>query len=449
VKILHVIHGYFDESRGGTESYVRELLAEQRRHDAEVLLLTGSMHPWETCGIEEQSVDGVRVLRVHRDDWYFDLHSKAYHPGVERLVRDVLERERPDLLHVHQWIRLTSNLLEIADDFGIPAVVTLHDLYTSCPRAFRVDRMGVPCFRPLSVASCLRCVPGYGHESDAELAEGIELHHAQYQSELGRARCVLVPSPRVAEMIANTTGFPLHRFTILPLAYRPRLSIPVSRTPLPNGGEPFRFAYWGNVTERKGVHVLLEAVRALTARGAPRPFELHVFGGIDTDALRARLLDLAEDQPVVLHGRYDYEQLAAARLHMAVFPMVCFETFGFVLDEAVELRMPSIVTDIGAMPERGGAAVIAVPPGDVEALSRALEEVLARPALRDELAARLPALPPAPPDHARALLRIYDRARTAPPLAAVHPVDPLRRAAFAVMQRESALRSAHPEGKPY
>ena len=51
--------------------------------------------------------------------------------GFGRIGRCVyrVARERPDVLHVHQWIRLTSNLLEIADELGIPAVVTLHDLY--------------------------------------------------------------------------------------------------------------------------------------------------------------------------------------------------------------------------------------------------------------------------------------------------------------------------------
>lgn len=449
MRILHVIHGYYDESEGGAEAYTRELMAEQRRQGHSVTLLTGSMVPWDACGIEEIEHEDVRVLRLHRDDYYFDIHAKAYHPGVERLVRDVLRVEKPDVIHLHQWIRLTSNMVQIADELDIPTVITLHDLYTSCPRAFRVDRDEKVCDRPLSAESCADCVPRFGHESDAEIAEGIELHHLQYQSELARARAVHVGAAVTGDVICDTTGFPPGKFTALPLSYRRRFAdAPVQRTPLPTGDEPFRFAYWGNITQRKGAQTLLEALARVRARGPDRAVEVHLFGSIDTTELRDVLHRLAEGNPVVFHGRYEYADLADAHLHMAVFPIHCFETFGFVLDEATELGLPSIVTDLGALPQRAGASALTVPSGDAEALAAALEKVLDDPSLRDRLAEHLPALPPTLDEHATEMQSIYERARTAAPIGEAPPVDPLRRAAFLVTQRESAERRAKPGAVP-
>lgn len=448
MKILHVIHGYFDESKGGAETYTRELMAEQQRGGHDVVLLTGSMVPWDSCGIEELEYEGVRVLRLHRDDWYFDIHAKAYHPGVERLVRDTFAELRPDVIHLHQWIRLTSNLVEIADELGIPTVVTLHDLYTSCPRAFRVDRSGKTCDRPLRVDSCSDCVPRFGHESEAEIAEGIRLHHDAYQSELARARAVIVAAHITADTIYRTTGFPRDTFDVVPLAYRRRFANPPPPAPLPSGDEPFRFAYWGVVTVRKGVQVLLRALREVVARRPDRPVEVHVFGGIDTDELRDELHGLAEGHPAVFHGHYEYQQLADARLHMAVFPIVCFETFAFVLDEATELGLPTIVTDLGALPERAGKSCLAVPSGDSGALADAMEKVLERPSLRDELAAHLPELPPLLADHAASVEAIYGRAAQGASIAEPRAVDPLRRAAFLVTQRESAERRGRAGAEP-
>lgn len=448
LRVLHIIHGYFDECSGGAENYVRNLVATQSGVGVEVCVVTGCMQPWEACGTEETEVDGVRVVRLHRDDFFFDVHSKGYHPGVEHVLGEVLARERPDLVHVHQWIRLTSNLVEVADGLGIPAVVTLHDVYTSCPRAFRVNRDGDPCSLPLSVESCSGCVPRYGHEPEDEIAEGILLHRDHLQGELARARAVIVASQRTADVICETTGFPNGRFTLLPMGYRPRFPEPVSRTELPADGEAFRFGYWGHLTRHKGVQILLAALGQLMDVGPPRAIEVHLLGEPDTDELRDELHDLARGHPVVFHGAYDSEQLAAARLHMAVFPTLAFETFGYVLDEATELGIPAIVSDRGAIAERAGESAIAVPAGDARALAEAMRKLADRPALRDELAAKLPGLPPDFGEHATALSGIYERAIEGEPLAEAKPVPPLRRATFMMRQRETAQGHLHPDKGP-
>ena len=60
------------------------------------------------------------------------------------------------ILEAHPW--LSAGPLEIATRFGVPVVITLHDYYTSCPRAFR-RRPGnaiedYSCRRVLSAESC-------------------------------------------------------------------------------------------------------------------------------------------------------------------------------------------------------------------------------------------------------------------------------------------------------
>jgi glycosyltransferase involved in cell wall biosynthesis len=59
-----------------------------------------------------------------------------------------------------------------------------------------------------------------------------------------------------------------------------------------------------------------------------------------------------------------------------------------VLAEAMAHGLPIVSTTAGAIPDTVPAeAGILVPPGDVGALSLALEEVIARPAVRDAMAA--------------------------------------------------------------
>jgi len=445
VKVLHAVHGYPPECQGGVESYVSALLAAQKAAGHDVVLLAGSHTPWDETGVEEEEVDGVRVLRLHRDDIFFDLHAKLYHPDVEREFDRILERERPALVHVHQWIRLTCNLVEIAAARGIPSVVTLHDLYVSCPRAFRVRPDDEACFRDLSVESCLDCVPRFGHESERELAEGIRLFHDQYQAELAQAARVVVASPATAELVARTSGFDAERFELLALPYEGRFAAtPDWRAPA--AGEPLRFGYWGNLTYRKGAQVLVRAFREV-ARSAERPVELHLFGKIDTDELSTELQELARDLPVHFHGRYEYHQLASAGLHVAVFPMLCFETYGFVLDECFELGLPCIVTDIGAMPARAGAAALRVAPGSVEELARGMAELARSPERAAELRAAIPPASPRMAEHLERLEELYAAAVAEGPRAA-DPIPAWRRARLLLLQRESAQARLCPPGGP-
>ncbi len=412
VKILHVSHGYLPESAGGVELYLRDLLAAQMEAGHDVALLSGSLQIWEKAGLEEAQVEGIRVFRLHRQDSFFDHYAHGFSLDAEKMIVDVLGREQPDVVHVHQWIRLTSNIVALVEAQEIPVVVTLHDVHTSCPRTFRVHRDGDPCSRKLSVENCVPCVPRFGHEPKAEITEGVKLFGEQLRGELTRAHRVLVALESTADFLSETTGTPRDRYEVVGLAYRRRFPSAASRSES-EAQRPFRFAYWGNLNPQKGSHVLVSAFRDVVAQ-LSAPVELHLFGSISGEEFAAQLHRDAEGLPITFHGRYEAQQLIRAEIDAAVFPVLCFETFSLSLTECFELRLPSIVSDIGAMPTRAGRAALAVPPGDVPALSAAMVELASRPDLREELRSQIPPLPPDPHDHALALVEIYEEARAAP-----------------------------------
>ena len=187
IDVLHVIHQFPPESRGGSEAYVFDVAQAQRQRGLHVEVLSGSKHWRERVVVERDEVDGLPVHRLHRDDLYFDHHAKMWHPEVEATFARMLRDWRPKLVHVHHWVRLTCNLVETCWRHGIPAVVTLHDCYTSCPRAFRRRPGDDSCRRELSAKSCGDCVPRYGHEPKEEIDAGIELFADHYRAELSLA----------------------------------------------------------------------------------------------------------------------------------------------------------------------------------------------------------------------------------------------------------------------
>lgn len=446
--VLHVIHQFPPESRGGSESYAFDLAQRQRARGMSVEVLTGTQHAKEAVTLVADEVDGLRVHRLHRNDLFFDHHVKMWHPEVERLFEQFLREHKPKLVHVHHWVRLTCNLVEVCERVGVPAVVTLHDYYTSCPRAFRRRAGDEACRRVLSVESCASCVPRYGYEPPDEIADGINLYADHYRAELSLARAVLVAVDSTADLLAASTGIARSRYRTLPLGYKQRFNS-MSTLSAPDEGDPLSFVFWGGIGRHKGVDVLLRALRTVCEQ-RPGRAELHVLGGFESAAFESELRPLAAGLPVTFHGAFDAAQLHAVKPHVGVFPSTCIETFGLVLDECFELGLPCITSDLGALPERAKGAGIATRAGDSEDLAGAMLRFLDEPKLWHELRAQRPAPSPSLDEHVDALLAIYAEARTAPKPEPQFPlVTEQRRLAFLMKQRDTAMsKLIPPSGGP-
>ncbi|MEZ6195267.1 MAG: glycosyltransferase [Planctomycetota bacterium] len=440
MKIDHLVHQFPPESEGGLESYVRDLVVAQRQAGSDVEVVSGSLAARPRFALEASELEGVPVTRLHRADLYFDAWDKGAHPEIEAYLRDRWARARPDLVHVHHWIRLTENIVAVARDLGLPVVVTLHDFAPSCPRAFRMYAADeTPCARTLGPENCVPCAHRWPWADDAEAAAAVTWFRRNSRAELLGADVLLCASHAVGDLVAAGLDLPRDRIEILPLGARPRFSGVPARSAL---SDELHLAYWGSVTERKGIPLLVRAFRrAVEETGAAA--RLTIFGGVDRPELEARILEDAREAPVRLAGRFEYEDLPAAGIDLAVFPSLCLETWGLVLDEAQELGVPAIVPDAGAMAERlgGGGATFTIQNED------SLAAVLGR-LLRDRSeVARLTAAVPRPSgsfeSHQAALEAVYRRTVAGPrrPGTPEIEIDPRERAGRVFARAESMFRA--------
>jgi alpha-1,6-mannosyltransferase len=167
-----------------------------------------------------------------------------------------------------------------------------------------------------------------------------------------------------------------------------------------------RLVCFGNLNLLKGLDLVFDAMRPLVGRGV----ELHLFGvplAAEADDLKRRAAGL----PVTWHGHYDLDDFArrAADLDLAVLPSRAHETYSMVLEEAIAMRLPVVVSDRGAPPRRVAGFGRIVRVEDARELQATLAELLDHP---ERLAAMRAALPPPHrlDDHARALRGFYDAA---------------------------------------
>lgn len=412
MRFLHTVHGFPPESRGGTEQYVARLADAQAAGGHEVVVLAGSLHSADPPTLVEDGSARVRVVR------YRGLPTRSHHwsefadPIAEELVRRLLTTDRPDVMHVHHWMDLTSRLVAVAAEVGIPAVVTLHDTWSVCPRIFRLKGDLAYCEEPYRTAPCLTCAPRHPWQGDEEIADLLAERYRHLTAELAAAGRIIVPSQAQRTLLTRLTGLSPERFELLP---HPPLVVFPRQDPAPGsstGERPLRIGCLGSLAPHKGQDVLLRALPLLPA--AP-PCEVHLFGSPEDRSFSSALRALAGRIPVRFHGLYGPEELQRADLDVAVFPSLAPESFSFTLDEALQLGLPVIVSDRGALAERAGDAGLVVPAGDPEALAKAIRRLLEDPGLLSALRA---ALRDRSPDgieaHLARLDRLYDSARRLP-----------------------------------
>ena len=154
----------------------------------------------------------------------------------------------------------------------------------------------------------------------------------------------------------------------------PAITIPAEVSFAETGGLPHILAI-GQLIRGKGIDQLLAAMRSVKT-----PCVLDVVG---TGNDEAYLKQLAEPlgKTVVFHGFSPNPDDAFRGVRAVVLPWRWQEPFGLVGPEALAHGVPLVGFDVGAVRDYlvDGQTGILVPPGDTDALARAIERLLTEP----------------------------------------------------------------------
>jgi glycosyltransferase involved in cell wall biosynthesis len=199
-----------------------------------------------------------------------------------------------------------------------------------------------------------------------------------------RSALWVADSHSVAALTARRLAVPPERLATWPL-FAADPDAPRARAWRP--GETLRLGALGRLHPAKGHDVLIAALARLRAQGfqPPAPFEVRIAGeGAQRPALEAQLSASGLDG-VRLTGFEAQPQRFLADLHLFLQPSRR-EGLCIAVHEAMQAGLPVIASSAGEMPYSvvDGESGLVVPPGDAEALARALGVLLAAP---DKLAA--------------------------------------------------------------
>lgn len=146
----------------------------------------------------------------------------------------------------------------------------------------------------------------------------------------------------------------------------------------------------GRLVEKKGFHILIEALKILASQG--RPHRCRIVGaGEEEDDLRAQISDAGLEGQVTLSGPLPQQEIIAAMRRAALLACPCVvgedgnrDGMPTVLLEAMALGLPCIGSDVTGIPELidDGKNGLIVPEGDAPALADAMARLLDNPDLR-------------------------------------------------------------------
>jgi glycosyltransferase involved in cell wall biosynthesis len=327
--------------------------------------------------------DGVRVYRLpglaQRAGRLFSEDGRRHAPPAPDpetvlALRRVMARERPDVVHGHNW--LAHAYLPLRRHDRAAYVLSLHDYSLVCANK-RLVRKGEHCSGP-GLGKCLACAANqYGAVVGPPVALLTLLSgHAQR-----RAVDLFLPVSREVAVRCGLEG------RGVPYEVVPNFLIDEPRTAAPDDPRLHRLPagdfilYVGDLTADKGVGTLVEA-HARMRTGAPLVL-------IGRPPVEADLVPVGDD--VIALGLLGHDAVLASwrRCAVGVVPSITPETFGLVALEAMAAGVPVIASRVGGLPDvvADGETGILVAAGDAAELSAALDAVIGDVALRARLGA--------------------------------------------------------------
>jgi glycosyltransferase involved in cell wall biosynthesis len=391
MRVLVIAHGHPAFSIGGAEVAAHNLfrgLNQSGRAEAYFLARALSPMPRHAETSLMSLRQGEREVFLHTDAWLeFWLSNEQPDEMIEGLSRYV-RLVRPDVVHFHHVIGLGMEALaairRLLPDASI--VVTFHEYLAICHNHGQMVRhpRRTLC-QQASPAACAGCFPEHTPGAFFQREMFIKDH-------LALATAYVSPSRFLIERYV-AWGLPADRFMLIENGLD-RAAIAPPR-PVPAGGRRDRFGYFGQLTEFKGLLVLLEAVRRVPA-ALWGDATLCLFGANlewQPAAFRAAYEKLLKQvgPRVRVHGSYRAEELPRlmAQVDWVVVPSIWWENSPIVIQEAFLHGRPPIVSDIGGMAEKVRADIdgLQFRVGSPEDLAGVLGRALSEEGLCERLAA--------------------------------------------------------------
>jgi glycosyltransferase involved in cell wall biosynthesis len=418
MKVLHVPFCYYPDPVGGTEVYVASLARVQQARGYEVAI----------AAPDGQSRDYFHDgLPVHRFGVAGKIDLRQLYggdPTAAANFEDVLDRFRPEVLHLHAFTSAVSVLLaQSARSRKIPVVFTYHTPTVTCCRGTMLEWGNRVCDGEMRVKRCARCtlhgkgVPkaagwllgslpetfggiagtvgfGGGIRTALRTTELVGIRHAAVKRFLSEESDHIFAVCEWVRAVLVANGIPPGKITLSRQGSPYPLLRPESDAGAPSRepSQPIRFAFFGRLDPVKGLKVLIDALAMLP----DIELRLDVFAVVQGEEAMQQQRILIEqaraDRRIEFRAPVDATEVAE-RLRgydALVVPSQWLESGPLVIYEAFAAGIPvvgSALGGIGELVRNGETGLLIDPPESVAAWADGIRRLVGEPGLMRKLKA--------------------------------------------------------------
>lgn len=417
LKVLQIVHGFPPYDQAGTEVYTatlgRALLDRSEISQVSVFARKGDPASPE-YEIEQKVKDGLNVFWINNNYKTIRKFEDLYlNPEIETQFDGLLDRLKPDVIHIQHLIGLSLGCASQALKTGAKVVLTLPDFWYQCPLGQRINKKLDRCDQ-VDIKKCFPCLckkqlkflsnavidqvlgryEGKGllglpnvfarHLRDHTGVSPFKKRKEQMGALLNSMHAIIGPSQFILdeyEKFFDLKTRLIHSDYGMDQTW-------VKDLPEPIPSDKVRIGFIGSFIPSKGIELLIRAFDPIQRPDA----ELHLYGCAPSHMgyYEKELKAISQNPAVFFHGAFDNKDLASvlSRIDLLAVPSIWFENSPLTLHEAALANVPVLTTDLGGMREfvlrfKNG---ILFQPNDVEDLRKKMVQVLDNPAQLKELA---------------------------------------------------------------
>lgn len=346
--IYFLVHCFYPFSQGGTERFIYNMATEASNNGNDVKIITYNAtqprshfkHEVSQILFNEYQIDGLDVIEYR--------HKRAPRGILKDLVLDdsdvlafaqyLFSRHKPDFVHVG-YLQKVSSFIDACRKLAVPYGITLTSFYCLCHFDIMIDKHGNLCSGSEKGNKCGQICSCMDVKNSFERCQKIN-------QILKDASFITAPSQFVKLLVEKE--FPDLHVQVVNHGIS-RAFIPADHDQLERKNEIKNVAYVGNLIPIKGVHGLITVFNELSP-----DYILNIYGS-GSEVYINRLKNLAAGREnIIFHGSIKYDEISQVyqKNEIVVVPSIWYETYNFVVHEALMMNRIVIAANIGAIPER-------------------------------------------------------------------------------------------------
>jgi glycosyltransferase involved in cell wall biosynthesis/MoaA/NifB/PqqE/SkfB family radical SAM enzyme len=355
--ILKIIHGYPPAYNAGSEVYSQSVCNElSKSHKVSVFTREENLYAPDFSIRHKKVKENLDLYIVNNPQSKDGYRHKQMDVHFAKLLRKI----KPDIAYIGHLNHLSIGLVDELNKQNIPIIFILHDYWLMCPRGqFLTRSIGkennfTVCQKQNDNKCACNCYEVYfsGREQDRERdilswSDWVNRRMIETKTIINKVALFIAPAKYLMNRFITDFGIPKEKIIYLDYGFPIEYLVPLTKK---EKNELFTFGYIGTHIPAKGVNLLIEAFKKITA-----PAALKIFGrenGQSTIALKNMAKDSANQ--IEFCGEYQNCDLISkvfSNVETIIVPSIWAENSPLVIHEAQECKIPVITADFGGMGE--------------------------------------------------------------------------------------------------